>query len=89
VARVLLVGLIDSDQHVQAAAKANTPYADFMAQRAKAIPLRRMGSAEEFALPAFSPPTPAPISPERPSMSTAEVHASSEGHPPANHPNGG
>src|ERR1700682_2677586 len=28
----LLVGLIDSDQHVQAAAKANIPYADFMAQ---------------------------------------------------------
>jgi NAD(P)-dependent dehydrogenase (short-subunit alcohol dehydrogenase family) len=45
----LLVGLIDSDQHVQAAAKANTPYVDFMAQRAKAIPLGRMGKAEEFA----------------------------------------
>jgi NAD(P)-dependent dehydrogenase (short-subunit alcohol dehydrogenase family) len=45
----LLVGLIDSDQHVQAAAKANIPYADFMAQRAKAIPLGRMGKAEEFA----------------------------------------
>src|ERR1700736_4600661 len=45
----LLVGLIDSDQHVQAAAKANKPYADFMAQRAKAIPLGRMGKAEEFA----------------------------------------
>ena len=45
----LLVGLIDSDQHVQAAAKANIPYADFMAQRAKTIPLGRMGKAEEFA----------------------------------------
>ena len=45
----LLVGLIDSDQHVQAAAKAIIPYADFMAQRAKAIPLGRMGKAEEFA----------------------------------------
>src|SRR5215472_5041602 len=45
----LLVGLIDSDQHVQAAARANTPYADFMAQRAKTIPLGRMGEAEEFA----------------------------------------
>src|ERR1700736_701901 len=45
----LLVGLIDSDQHVQAAAKANIPYADFMAQRAKAIPLGRMGKSEEFA----------------------------------------
>jgi 5-aminolevulinate synthase len=31
-------------------------------------------------LPAFWPPTPAPMSPERPSMSTAEAHPSSEGH---------
>jgi 3-oxoacyl-[acyl-carrier protein] reductase len=77
----LLVGLIDSDQHVQAAAKANIPYADFMAQRAKTIPLGRMGRPRNSPrLPAFWPPTPAPMSPERPSMSTAEAHPSSEGH---------
>src|SRR4029077_6570635 len=45
----LLVGFIESDQHVQAAARANIPYADFMAQRGKTIPLGRAGKAQEFA----------------------------------------
>ena len=45
----LLVGFIESDQHVQAAARTNVPYADFLAQRGKTIPLGRAGKAEEFA----------------------------------------
>jgi 3-oxoacyl-[acyl-carrier protein] reductase len=45
----LLVGFIESDQHVQAAARSNVPYADFLAQRGKTIPLGRAGKAEEFA----------------------------------------
>jgi NAD(P)-dependent dehydrogenase (short-subunit alcohol dehydrogenase family) len=45
----LLVGLIDSDQHVQSAARSNIPYADFLTERAKAIPMGRVGKAEEFA----------------------------------------
>jgi 3-oxoacyl-[acyl-carrier protein] reductase len=45
----LLVGFIESDQHVQAAARANVPYPDFIAQRGKTIPLGRAGKAEEFA----------------------------------------
>jgi NAD(P)-dependent dehydrogenase (short-subunit alcohol dehydrogenase family) len=53
-ANALLVGLIDSDQHVQAAAKANIPYADFMAQRAKAIPWGAWGRPRNSPrLPAF------------------------------------
>src|SRR6516164_5409958 len=45
----LLVGFIESDQHVQAAARANVPLADYVAARAKDIPLGRIGRAEEFA----------------------------------------
>jgi NAD(P)-dependent dehydrogenase (short-subunit alcohol dehydrogenase family) len=45
----LLVGFIESDQHVQAAARANVPYGEFIAQRGKTIPLGRAGKAEEFA----------------------------------------
>ena len=45
----MLVGFIEADQHVQAAARAGIPYADYMAVRAKEIPLGRIGKAEEFA----------------------------------------
>jgi 3-oxoacyl-[acyl-carrier protein] reductase len=45
----LLVGFIESDQHVQAAARAGKPLAEFIAPRAAEIPLRRIGRAEEFA----------------------------------------
>ena len=45
----LLVGIIEADQHVQAARRANVPIDDYMAQRAKTIPLGRPGKAEEFA----------------------------------------
>ena len=45
----LLVGIIEADQHVQSAKRANIPIDDYMAQRAKSIPLGRPGKAEEFA----------------------------------------
>ena len=45
----LLVGLIESDQWVQRAAKADKPIADFLAGMAKDIPLGRVGTAQEFA----------------------------------------
>jgi NAD(P)-dependent dehydrogenase (short-subunit alcohol dehydrogenase family) len=45
----LLVGFIEADQHVQAAAKAAIPIKDYVAARAKEIPLGRIGRAEEFA----------------------------------------
>jgi NAD(P)-dependent dehydrogenase (short-subunit alcohol dehydrogenase family) len=45
----LLVGFIEADQHVQAAKKAGIPVADYVAARAKEIPLGRIGRAEEFA----------------------------------------
>jgi NAD(P)-dependent dehydrogenase (short-subunit alcohol dehydrogenase family) len=45
----LLVGFIEADQHVQAARKAGIPLADYVAARAKEIPLGRIGRAEEFA----------------------------------------
>lgn len=45
----LLVGFIESDQHVQAAARSNVPYSEFLAQRGKTIPLGRAGKAQEFA----------------------------------------
>lgn len=46
----LHVGLIDSDQWVQRhALTSNQPYATFLADMAKAIPLGRVGTAEEFA----------------------------------------
>ena len=45
----LLVGFIEADQHVQAAKKAGIPLEDYVAARAKDIPLGRIGRAEEFA----------------------------------------
>jgi NAD(P)-dependent dehydrogenase (short-subunit alcohol dehydrogenase family) len=45
----LLVGFIDSDQHVQAAKKAGLSLADYIKPREKEIPLGRIGQAEEFA----------------------------------------
>jgi 3-oxoacyl-[acyl-carrier protein] reductase len=45
----LLVGLIEADQHVQAAKRTGVAIDEYMAQRAKTIPLGRMGKAEEFA----------------------------------------
>lgn len=45
----LLPGLIESDQHVQAAAKSQVAMDEYMAAFAKNIPLQRFGRAEEFA----------------------------------------
>jgi len=45
----MLVGLIEADQHVQAAKKAGVELKDYIAARAKEIPLGRAGKAEEFA----------------------------------------
>jgi 3-oxoacyl-[acyl-carrier protein] reductase len=45
----MLVGFIESDQHVQRAAKEGIPLSDYIGRRAKDIPLRRIGKAEEFA----------------------------------------
>jgi 3-oxoacyl-[acyl-carrier protein] reductase len=45
----MLVGLIEADQHVQAAAKAGIPLKDYIDARTKDIPLGRIGKAEEFA----------------------------------------
>jgi len=45
----LLVGFIASDQHVQAAKRTGVPLEDYVSARAKAIPLGRIGRAEEFA----------------------------------------
>jgi 3-oxoacyl-[acyl-carrier protein] reductase len=47
----LHVGLIESDQWVRrhAQQQTNAPYADFLADMAKPIPLGRVGTAEEFA----------------------------------------
>ncbi|HTW71030.1 MAG TPA: SDR family oxidoreductase [Acetobacteraceae bacterium] len=47
----LLVGLIDSDQHVRRHQRegANVPYEDFRAKMGANIPLGRIGKAEEFA----------------------------------------
>ena len=45
----LLVGIIEADQHVQAAKRNNVPLEDYMAQRVKPIPIGRAGKAEEFA----------------------------------------
>jgi NAD(P)-dependent dehydrogenase (short-subunit alcohol dehydrogenase family) len=41
--------LIEADQHVQAAKKAGVELKDYIAARAKEIPLGRAGKAEEFA----------------------------------------
>ena len=45
----MLVGFIESDQHVQRAKKEGIALADFYARRGKEIPLGRPGKAEEFA----------------------------------------
>jgi 3-oxoacyl-[acyl-carrier protein] reductase len=47
----MLVGLIDSDQHVRRHQRegANVPYEDFRAKMGANIPLGRIGKAEEFA----------------------------------------
>jgi len=45
----LLVGLIEADQHVQRAARQGIALSDYIADRAKQIPLGRMGKPEEFA----------------------------------------
>jgi 3-oxoacyl-[acyl-carrier protein] reductase len=45
----LLVGIIESDQHVQSAAKAGIAVEAYLAQRTKDAPLGRPGRAEEFA----------------------------------------
>ncbi len=45
----MLVGFIEADQHVQAAGKAGIELKDYIAARAKEVPLGRIGRAEEFA----------------------------------------
>ena len=45
----MLVGFIEADQHVQAAAKAGIPLQDYINVRARNVPLGRIGRAEEFA----------------------------------------
>ena len=45
----LLVGLIESDQWVQRAAKTGVPLADYLANMGRDIPLGRVGTAQEFA----------------------------------------
>ena len=45
----LLVGFIEADQHGQAAKKAGVDLKEYMAVRAKEIPIGRIGRAEEFA----------------------------------------
>ena len=45
----LHVGLIESDQHVQRAARTNVALDDYLRDGAKAIPLGRFGKPEEFA----------------------------------------
>jgi NAD(P)-dependent dehydrogenase (short-subunit alcohol dehydrogenase family) len=45
----LLIGFIEADQHVRAAARNGVSLQDYMGQRSKEIPLGRPGRAEEFA----------------------------------------
>ncbi len=45
----MLVGLIEADQHVQAAKKKGVPLKEYIAGMEKDIPLGRIGKAEEFA----------------------------------------
>jgi 3-oxoacyl-[acyl-carrier protein] reductase len=45
----MLVGFIESDQHVQRAKKEGIALSDYIDRRTKDIPLRRIGKAEEFA----------------------------------------
>jgi NAD(P)-dependent dehydrogenase (short-subunit alcohol dehydrogenase family) len=45
----LLVGFIESDQHVRSAKRTGVTLESYLGERAKAIPLGRAGKAEEFA----------------------------------------
>jgi 3-oxoacyl-[acyl-carrier protein] reductase len=45
----LLIGFIEADQHVRAAARAGISVEDYMRERSRDIPLGRAGRAEEFA----------------------------------------
>jgi 3-oxoacyl-[acyl-carrier protein] reductase len=45
----MLIGFIEADQHVRAAARTGVSLQDYMSQRNKEIPLGRAGRAEEFA----------------------------------------
>ena len=45
----LLIGFIEADQHVRAAARLRVELPDYMRQRSQEIPLGRPGRAEEFA----------------------------------------
>jgi NAD(P)-dependent dehydrogenase (short-subunit alcohol dehydrogenase family) len=45
----MLVGIIEADQHEQAAKRAGISVADYLARFAKDIPLGRVGKPEEFA----------------------------------------
>jgi 3-oxoacyl-[acyl-carrier protein] reductase len=45
----LLVGIIEADQHEQAAKRAGVPVTDYLARFAKDIPMGRVGKPEEFA----------------------------------------
>jgi len=45
----MLVGLIESDQHVQRAKRTGVAYDDYVKTAAKNVPLGRMGKPEEFA----------------------------------------
>src|SRR5712691_2443231 len=45
----LLVGFIEADQHVRAAARAGIALKDYVNARTKDVPLGRIGRAEEFA----------------------------------------
>jgi NAD(P)-dependent dehydrogenase (short-subunit alcohol dehydrogenase family) len=45
----MLVGLIESDQHVQRAKRTGVTYDDYVANAGKNIPVGRMGRPEEFA----------------------------------------
>jgi len=45
----LVVGLIEADQHVQAAKKKGVPVEDYFAALGREVPLGRMGTAQEFA----------------------------------------
>jgi NAD(P)-dependent dehydrogenase (short-subunit alcohol dehydrogenase family) len=45
----LLIGFIEADQHVRAAARIGVSHQDYMKERSKEIPLGRPGRAEEYA----------------------------------------
>jgi 3-oxoacyl-[acyl-carrier protein] reductase len=45
----LLIGFIEADQHVRAAARRGISVEDYMRERTKEVPLGRAGRAEEFA----------------------------------------